>query len=390
MKFHLRSVLLYVCLMGVFTPEMAEAGYRPSTEDSTFAGIASILEQAVRDSVFPGAVATVIKDGSVIYQQAVGFHTYDKRRKMKTNDVFDMASITKIVSTTTAAMKLVSEGKLDLDAEVRQWVPEFDTESKKHITIRHLLLHESGLPAFRVYVDSLQQREDILNAIRNEPLIYEPGDRYVYSDLGMILLAEIVSRITALPIDIYMRRYFYFPMGMNSTFFNPKTLNVGYTYRIPPTERDTVFRHKLIQAEVHDERAWYLDGVAGHAGLFSSANDLAKYCILLMNGGYYNGQQFLDPVVVETFTAMQSEQSGRGYGFDRRSRNGFTTAGSLSSEDTFGHTGFTGTSFWIDREKNVAIILLTNRTYPYRSFGKTISKIRAAVADAAFSALITP
>lgn len=352
--------------------------------------IDDILREAIRDSVFPGAVAAVVKDGVMIYKEAFGYHNYDKLKAVKDTDVYDLASITKIVSTTTAIMKLIDEEKLSLDDKVSEFIDEFDTDEKKDITISDLLLHQSGLPAFRVYVDELKDRNSILNAIRNEPLINEPGTKYVYSDLGMILLAEIVSMITERGIDGYMRREFYYPMGMYGAYFNPRKVSRWYVNRIPPTEIDTVYRDKLIQAEVNDERAYYLDGVAGHAGLFATADDLAKFGTMLLNEGTYGGKEYLSPEVVQQFTTQQSDISGRGYGFDRKSPSGFTTAGQLASEDTFGHLGFTGTSFWVDREKNMVVILLTNRTYPYRSYGKRISRIRSAVADAAFSAFIKP
>lgn len=350
--------------------------------------IGDIMRDAVLDSTFPGGVAAVVKDGVLVYKHAEGYHTYHKLRKVKDTDVYDLASITKVLSTTTATMKLIDDGLLQLDDEVWRFIPEFNTPEKKTITIRQLLLHESGLPPFRVYVDSLKTRREIITAIKNEPLIHPPGTKYVYSDLGMILLAHIIEEITGRTIDGYMRKEFYHPLGMNSTWFNPKKVSHWYVDRIPPTEIDTVFRHKLIQAEVHDERAWYLDGVAGHAGLFSSVDDLAKFGTMLLNDGTYNGVQYLSKEVIREFTSQQSTLSGRGLGFDRKSPNGFTTAGQLASTDTFGHLGFTGTSFWIDRENKMIIILLTNRTYPYRSYGRNISRVRAAVADAAFSAIM--
>jgi beta-glucosidase-like glycosyl hydrolase/CubicO group peptidase (beta-lactamase class C family) len=352
--------------------------------------IEDILRDAVRDSVFPGAVAGVVKDGVLVYRQEVGYHDYNKVKEVKDSDVYDLASITKVVSTTTAVMKLIDENKLALDDEVWRFIPEFDSDEKREITIRDLLLHESGLPAFRVYVDELNDRNSIIKAIKNEPLINEPGTEYVYSDLGMILLAEIVTTITGKGIDGYVRGEFYYPMGMYGAYFNPKRVSRWYVNRIPPTEIDTVYRKALVQADVNDERAYYLDGVAGHAGLFATVDDLAKYSTMLLNGGVYEGRRYLSEEVIREFTSQQSDISGRGYGFDRKSPNGFTTAGQLASNDTFGHLGFTGTSLWIDREKNMAVILLTNRTYPHRSYGRSISRIRSAVADAAFSALLQP
>ncbi len=350
--------------------------------------IDDILREAVLDSVFPGAVAAVIKDGVLVYKHGEGYHTYDKVRKVQESDVYDLASITKVVSTTASAMKLISEEKLSLEDLVGDYFPEFNTTGKSEITVRHLLLHESGLPAFRVYVDELKTRAEIIEAIKNEPLINPVGTTYVYSDLGMILLAEIVSKITNKPIDTYVLAELYHPIGMNSAYFNPKKVSNRYVNRIPPTEYDTVYRNQLIQAEVHDERAWYMDGIAGHAGLFASVDDLAKFGTMLLNKGTYLGKEYIKEHVVEQFTNRQSENSGRGLGFDRKSPTGFTTAGQLASNDTFGHLGFTGTSMWIDREKNMIVILLTNRTFPSRAYGKRISRIRAAVADAAFSSLL--
>jgi beta-glucosidase-like glycosyl hydrolase/CubicO group peptidase (beta-lactamase class C family) len=350
--------------------------------------IDNIMRDAVLDSTFPGGVVAIVKDGVLVYKHAEGYHTYEKIRETRDSDVFDLASITKVVSTTTAAMRLIDEGLLKLDDAVWKFIPEYNTEEKRDITIRHLLLHESGLPPFRVYVDSLWDRRSIIQAIKNEALINPVGSKYVYSDLGMILLAEIIGEITGRPIDGYMRKQFYYPMAMYGTYFNPRNVSRWYVNRIPPTEIDTVFRHKLIQAEVHDERAWYLDGIAGHAGLFSTVDDLAKYGTMLLNGGTYNGVRYLSEDIINEFTTQQSDLSGRGLGFDRKSPNGFTTAGQLASADTFGHLGFTGTSMWIDREKNMIVILLTNRTYPYRTYGRNISRIRAAIADAAFSAVI--
>ncbi|MGN8224175.1 glycoside hydrolase family 3 N-terminal domain-containing protein [Gracilimonas sp. BCB1] len=346
-----------------------------------------IINEAIRDSVFPGAVVGIVKDGVLAYNRGYGYQDYAKTEAVRDTDVFDLASITKVMATTTAIMKLVDEGEITLDDPVTRYIEEFNTDKKKGITIRDLLLHQSGLPPFRVYVDSLTERNQIVEAIKNEPLIYEPGSEYRYSDLGMILLGEIVQEVSGSRLDRFMRNEFYFPMNMYSTFFNPASTSSWLVPRISPTEIDTVFDRGKVRGRVHDERAYFMDGVAGHAGLFSSSIDMAKYSTMLLNGGVYSGKRYLKPETIQLFTSLQSELSGRGLGFDRKSPNGFSTAGQLASEDTFGHLGFTGTSLWIDREKNMAVILLTNRTFPYRSYGKRISEIRAKVADAAFSAI---
>lgn len=347
-----------------------------------------IMHEAIFDSTFPGGVVTVLKDGVVAYQKGFGYETYQKLNPVKTSDIYDLASLTKIMATTTAMMKLVDEGKIRLDDKVSSYFSEFKTGLKSEITIRHLLLHNSGLPPFRIYVDKLKTRRALVEAVKNEPLIYEPGAAYKYSDLGFILMGEIVKEVTGLRLDKYLRRTFYKPLGMNNTRFNPLNAGAWIASRIPPTEKDTIYRHKTVRARAHDERAYYMDGVAGHAGLFSSGSDIAIYTQMLLNKGSYGGKQYLKPATVERFTKRQSELVNRGYGFDRKDEEGESTAGSLASKEAFGHTGFTGTSFWVDPPRDLAVIILTNRTYPYRSYGKQISKIRAEVADAIISSII--
>lgn len=349
--------------------------------------IDTIMHEAIFDSTFPGGVVTVLKDGVVAYQKRFGYETYKKLKPVYTHDVYDLASLTKVMATTSAMMKLVDEGKISLDDKISTYFPEFLEGKKSEITIRHLLLHNSGLPAFRIYVDELKTRQALVEAIKNEPLINDPGTTYKYSDLGFILMGEIVKEVTGKRLDQYVRQTFYAPLGMRSTHFNPQNAGKWIANRIPPTEKDTIYRHKTLQGQVHDERAYYMDGVAGHAGLFSSSSDIAIYTQMLLNKGSYGGKQYLKPSTVTQFTDRQSTLVNRGYGFDRKDEK-FSSAGSLTSEESFGHTGFTGTSFWIDPQRNLAVIILTNRVYPYRSYGKNISKIRAAVADAAVSSIV--
>lgn len=346
-----------------------------------------IMREAVFDSTFPGGTVTILKDGVIAYQKGYGYYTYDKLNPVDATDIYDLASLTKVVATTTAIMRLVDDGKIALEDHVSKYIPEFNQGEKRRITIQNLLSHNSGLPPFRVYVDSLQERRQLVQAVRREPLIYEPGTEYQYSDLGFILLAEIVEEVSGKRIDRFIREEMFYTMGMNSTFFNPMAKGKWISDRIPPTEIDTVFRQDTVQAKVHDERAYYMDGVAGHAGLFSNGTDLAVYAQLLLNGGTYGGRRYLNEDVIQTFTTPHSSTSNRGLGFDRKSPD-FSTAGTLTSDQTFGHTGFTGTSIWIDPTRDLAIIILTNRVHPYRSYGHNISRIRAAVADAVVSSII--
>lgn len=340
-----------------------------------------VMNEAIRNNIFPGGVVGILKDGIVTYEKSFGYHDYTKKTRTGVGDYFDLASISKVMGTTLGLMKLVDEGRIKLDDKVSVYFKEFNTESKKDITIYQLMTHVSGLPAFRVYIDKIKTRDKLIDAILNEPLINEPGEVYVYSDLGLIITALIIEKVTRQSLDVYLDRNFYTPMGMNATTYNPKTRGRWYTDRILPTENDTIYRHKLIQGEVHDERAYYLDGVAGHAGLFSNVADLAKFSHLIMNGGTYGGKRYIKESTIQQFTERQGPHNLRGIGFDMKSLEGFSSAGSLASIHTFGHTGFTGTSFWIDPDMHTTVIILTNRTYPFRGSAAGIAGIRATIAD---------
>jgi beta-N-acetylhexosaminidase len=349
--------------------------------------IDAIMETTIRDSIFPGASVTVLKDGIIAFERGYGYHDYSKTRRVRANDIFDLASVSKVMGTTLATMKLVDEGKLKLEDPISKYIPEYARGDKAKITIAHFLSHTSGLPPFRVYVDSLKTRNAILAAIRKEALVNAPGERYVYSDLGMILLGSIIEQLTGMSQDVYLARTFYTPMGMTSTLYNPAKTNNRLLTRILPTEHDTVYRKIWIHGVVHDERAFYMDGVAGHAGLFSNGRDVAIFASLMLNKGVYGGARYLKPETVELFTTKTTAAGHRALGFDMKSPSGFSSAGTLAGPKTFGHTGFTGTSVWIDPDRNIAIIVLTNRTYPYRGTANGVGRVRSAVADQVFRSL---
>lgn len=351
-----------------------------------------VIHEAIRDSVFPGASLAVVHDGVLAYHRAYGYHDYRKRRPVRPHDVYDLASLTKMVGTTTAVMRLVEEGELSLNDRLADYDATFgeafDDVPRNRITIRHLLTHTSGLPAFRIYVDEYQSRPEILEAVQNEPLINHPGQEYVYSDLGFILLGHLVEQITGESLDRYLRRTFFYPMGMQWTMFNPHRRGPSMLSRIPPTEIDTMLRDKEVHGYAHDERAYYMDGMAGHAGLFGTSRDLARYAHMLLNGGQYGGRTYLDRQTIETFTSRQDPPAeGRGLGFKLKNLEGTSTSGTLSSDHAFGHTGFTGTSLWMDPDRDTAVILLTNRTWPHRSYGQRIGEIRNRVADIVYESL---
>ena len=350
--------------------------------------IDDVMQDAIRNRIFPGGVVTVIKDDIIVYQNAHGYHDYDMMKPVRTTDVFDLASISKIMGTTLGVMKLIDDGKLSLDDPISAYFPEFDTPEKKNITIYQMLTHVSGLPAFRVYIDKIKDKKSLVQAILDEPLINTPGQEYVYSDLGIIITALIIEKISGQSLDVFMDRNFYTPMGMNMTTYNPKKRGNWYTNRVLPTEIDTIYRHKLIQGEVHDERAYYLDGVAGHAGLFSNAPDIAKFSSMLLNNGVYGGKRFLKEETIQSFIKRQEPMNRRGIGFDMKSIDGFSSAGTKTSINSYGHTGFTGTSFWIDPDRNTAIIVLTNRTFPYRGTATGVSQVRSKIADIVIGSIL--
>lgn len=345
-----------------------------------------IMQEAINDSVFPGGVVGVMRKGSLVWHEGYGYHDYSKTRSVDRNDIYDLASLTKVMSTTTSIMKLSDEGQINLSDPVHQYIDEFNNGDKRNITIEHLLLHTSGLPAFRIYVDEIQERSELLNAVRNEPLEAAPGEKYTYSDLGFILLAEVVEEVSGLRVDQFVQEHIFGPMNMKSTRFNPKSAGNWITRRIPPTEIDTVYNRGTVHGYAHDERAYFMDGIAGHAGLFSSARDISAYAFMLLNDGKYGKHQILSAETIDLFTRRQSPINNRGFGFDRKS-DGFSSAGTLTGMRTFGHLGFTGTSLWVDPDKEIAIILLTNRTFPYRSYGGDISRIRAKIADAVMKSI---
>ena len=351
--------------------------------------INKIMNHAIRDSVFPGGVVAVVKDGIIPYEQAFGYQTYKKLDPVKTTDIYDLASLTKVVATTASVMKLYDEGKIHLTDHVSKYFKEFRHGIKRRVTIQELLTHTSGLPAD----NSLKNIHKVnpkafLKDVLVTPLAYTPGTKYVYSDLGFIILGAIVQKISGLPLNKFAEGNIYYPLDMYNTMFNPMKRGRWLLNLIPPSQIDTTYRHRLIKGEVNDERSYYMGGVAGHAGLFSSAHDLAEFAQLLLNNGSYEGQQIFKPETVKLFTQKESKVSGRGYGFDLKTPVGFSTAGQLMSDKTYGHLGFTGTSMWIDPTRKLAVIILTNRTYPHRNGSQGINKVRAEVADAVVSSIL--
>jgi CubicO group peptidase (beta-lactamase class C family) len=347
----------------------------------------SLISASISDGAFPGAAVAVGRNGILAKLDAYGYYTYEKRVPVTTRSRFDLASLTKVVATTTGAMKLYEDGKLNLDARVVDYLPEFGQGGKSDVRIRHLLTHSAGLIPFRAFHrEGITTREALIDTIMAEKLLYEPGTESRYSDLGMISLALVIEEITDRPFAEWMDDNVFLPLDMTDTGYRGHISDST----IVPTELDESFRRRLIQGEVHDETAWILGGVSGNAGIFSTAEDLSKFAFMLVNDGFVNGIQFLKPETIRTFTKPQDpEVHTRALGWDTISPDGYTSAGEHFGPNSFGHTGYTGTSIWIDRDQDLFVILLSNRVHPTRDNGKIV-QVRPKLADIAYQSIAGP
>ncbi|MFI5252686.1 MAG: glycoside hydrolase family 3 N-terminal domain-containing protein [Bacteroidota bacterium] len=373
---------------GVHLPQSTLRNDAPEADGvnrDSLALVDSVVISGIRDAAFPGAQVLVAKDGGVIYNKTFGKLEYTAGSpNVNRETMYDLASITKVIATTTALMKLYDEKSFTLDAKVMQYLPEFGNNGKANITIRNLLLHNGGLPAFKRLYLTCKSPAEVLDSVYKTELIYKPGDSTVYSDFDFIVLGKIIEKITSLPLDQYMEKTFFSPLLMDRTRFNPTP---DLLPNIAPTEFDSVLRKGIVRGVVHDENAYMLGGVSGHAGLFSTASDLAVIMQMLMNGGSYAGRQYIKPETIVLFTSKQDEHSTRAFGWDTKTTNGYSTAGTLFSEKSWGHTGFTGTSIWVDPTRNLFTIFLTNRVNPTRANTK-ITKIRPELHDAIVRAIV--
>lgn len=351
-----------------------------------------LLESYRERGAFPGGVLAVGHRSSLVHLHPFGRLTYDADAPPVTaGTLYDLASLTKVVATTTMAMILFDEGKLDLDRPVQDFLPGFQGPGKEQVTVRHLLTHSSGLEGVVPLFREIQGRPAYLQRLQTLDLVYPPGSKSVYSDPGILLLGEILERTAGQPLEAFVRERVLDPLGMRDTLFRPPS---RLRPRIAPTEFDP-WRGRLIQGEVHDENAFALGGAAPHAGLFGTAPDLARFACMLLNGGVEcgGGRRIISRIVsrktVELFTRRAGiPGSDRALGWDTRSAEG-SSAGTLFSRRSFGHTGFTGTSIWMDPERDLFVILLTNRVHPTRE-NNLIREVRPAVADAVVRALVPP
>lgn len=387
--------------------------------------IDSIAKAGIAEGAFPGCVVLAAKDGKIFYEKAFGKYNYDTPERIRTNSIFDLASVTKILATTVSVMKLYDEGKIKLNKTLGTYLPWVRKSDKKNLRIDKILLHQAGLvayiPFFKKLIDpetgtplpqyfrseksdnfrirvaqNLYLRadyEDSLNQIILDSKL-GPMDKYIYSDNDFIFLGKIVEAVSGLPLDKYAEKNFYKPMGLNSTGFLPR--QKFDTSRIAPTEFEKSFRMQHLHGDVHDPGAALFGEVAGHAGLFSDVEDMAALLQMLLNGGTFNGRRYISESTVQLFTAYNSSISRRGFGFDKPQKDNYTTTETrpypsrFASPLTYGHTGYTGTCIWVDPQYNLVYVFLSNRVNPDGGENLKLStmNIRGAIEDTLYKAMI--
>ena len=341
----------------------------------------AVLGRAMRDSAFPGAYAAIGNHSGVLAELAVGQLDRTIPTVPDAHTLWDLASLTKVVGMTSAMMQLVEQHRVELDAPAQRYLPRWKAAGAERVTVRHLLSHSAGLPAWRPLYKESHSPEEALALVYATAPDTLPGIRYVYSDLGAILLGQIVESVSGESLDGYLAKHVFAPLGMTDIRYRP---GADVMDRVAPTEIDS-WRGRQLRGDVHDENAYSLGGVAGHAGLFGSGADLARLARMYLNGGALDGFRLVTPATIALFTQQQDKSvSHRALGWE--TSNGTNSGGHLLSARAFGHTGFTGTSIWIDPGRDLFIILLTNRVNPSRVNTK-IGGVRVALADAVVRAL---
>lgn len=369
----------------VSMPEPSAALADPASSTS-FAAVRDCLREALGQRVFPGAAWGVLHQGTIVALEAAGRFTYDGgSAAVRPETAFDLASVSKVVATTAAAMLLADRGLFHPDARLGDILPGFVVgmepgSGKERVTLRMLLAHTSGVvgyaPLFRTYTTP----EALLREILQMPLENRPGEKTEYSDFGYILLGKVIEILSGQPLDIFCTRAVFAPLGLKSTcFLPPDAWKAGF----PPTEDDRTFRHRVIQGEVQDEHAFVLGGVAGHAGVFGNVEDLLRFAQCILDQGRTgDGQQLFEAKTVAEFATRQG--SGRALGWDVPTEP--SSSGRFFGPRSIGHLGYSGTSLWLDPDRQLAVALLTNRTWPDRS-NEAIRQFRPVFHDAVIESL---
>ncbi len=390
------AALLFIVLAAA--PSLAQSARRAAPRKASRPNLSvldSIVKAAVKDDEIPGGVLLVSHRGHVIYRKAFGERALiPHRERMTTGTIFDLASLTKLFATTPSIMRLLEQGKIRLNDPLARYMPEFSSHGKDQITIRMLMTHTSGLAPDPPLSAALQGEAALMREIDNERLISAPGARFIYSDTNFILLGELVKRLTGKRLDQYAEEHFYRPLGMKHTRFLPPASwipDIAPTEEIdlPPGAKPGSGLGHVLRGVVHDPRARAIGGVAGHAGLFSSVDDMAIFCQMLLDGGRIPGtnRRIFSAATVHKMTTPQTppwSPNVRGLGWDIDTAYS-SPRGDLFPLGSYGHTGFTGTSVWIDPASQTFIILLTNSVHPY--VRPPISSLRAKIANAVAAAL---
>lgn len=382
MKYNPNKLYLAIWILHVFSQLSARYKY-------DFTNVDKIIEDGIKSGAFPSAVLVVGNSEEIIYEKSYGRLTYDDNSAIATlNTIYDLASVTKVIATTAAVMKLYDNGEINLNYPVAFYIPEFNNNDKSDITVFNLLVHNSGLPAWTPFYQdpSLDTPEKVKQAIYNCKKEYQTGEKTVYSDYNAFLMGEIVQRISGKRLDRFCKEFIFKPLEMNDTDFLVPT---SEDYRIAPTEYDTYWRNQLLIGYVHDELAAMLEGISGNAGLFSTGPDLYRFMQMMLNNGKYKSRG-KDVVMYSAQTVEFFTTKVTGLGYMNTRALGWETkpeptkyppaCGYRFSQNSFGHTGYTGTSVWADKEKNLIIIFLTNRVYPKRG-NEEIKNIRPKIHD---------
>jgi CubicO group peptidase (beta-lactamase class C family) len=364
-----------------------------SDPDGRFATVYRVLAAAIAAHAFPGCAFGVMASGAIVLQDALGSFTYDKDAPaVSPETIYDVASLTKVVATTAATMLLYQRGQLDLDTPLGDLLPGFVVgrgldQRARHIKLRHVLAHNSGLPGYVEFFRTATTPTALFRACLELPIEAEPGTRAEYSDPGFILLGKALEVCTNEHLASWVRHEVFQPLGLAATGFCPSP---DVRSLIPPTEEDQILRHRRIQGEVQDENAWLLKGAGGHAGLFSNVPDLLRFAGEILDSGRKPALEtakppLFDSATIELFAKRQGpEGSSRALGWDTPSEN--SSSGRHFSRHSIGHLGFSGSSLWIDLDAKVAVALLTNRTWPDRQ-SQLIREVRPAFHDAIREAL---
>lgn len=389
-----RVLLLLIIYTAAITSFAQQKNYN-------FSEVDKIIEEGIRSSAFPSAVLVVGNSKGIIYQNAYGRLTYNEGSAVTTlNTIYDLASVTKVIAATAAIMILYDEGKLDIYDYVYKYIPEFNNNGKEDITIFNLLVHNSGLTAWTPFYQNpdLDTPQKVKNAVFNCTKEYPTGTRTLYSDYNAFLLGEIAERISKMRLDKFCKEKIFKKLNMRDTDY---LIPESEDYRIAPTEQDTYWRNQLLIGYVHDEFAAVLEGISGNAGLFSTGPDLFKFMQMMLNKGRYTdvtkpNPVFLGDTLFKEYTVDLFTSKVTGLGYNNTRALGWETkpeptkyppqCGNRFSSNCFGHTGYTGTSVWCDKDKDLIVIFLTNRVHPTRN-NDQIREIRPKVHDEICKAL---